>query len=578
MTGKTARASVFGLLCVGVFLLVLGARVDYTASDSLGALLVSQSLLDHGTIRLDAYGEDVGRYANLLERRGEHVYYYPPLGTSVFAVPYVAGLNALGWRMPEHDQRAQRWLAAALAVVIFVLLFQIARLWLSFYPSALLAAAFWGGTSYASTMGTALWSHDLAAVFALAALWQVLRAGETGSEIRAAVLGALLFSAYLCRPTLAVLSPVLLLFVAVRDLRTAIRAALVVALLLAAFSLFSWTEFGELLPGYYMPKRLDGGRWSTAAWGNLFSPARGLFVFSPFLLLPLLMPGTTREGLRGRGPIAILLVWPILHWIAISNFPHWWGGYSYGPRFMSDVLPALYVFFVAFAAVALARSPRTTWLMVALLGWGVFAHTVQGLYNSYTVHWNKLPSIDETPERLFDWSDPPFLETSASWDARADRLDRNAVQARLATFDATVPVGERVSYDTSRVVFSGWWQAEVGYRWTRGHLAEILFRLPTGERPRRLMLDVQALGEQRVALELNDTKLLEVRMGAAESPPITIDVPAGAWTSDGLDVLRLRLPDACPPGPEDPRKLGVALRGFELSTSESGGSSSRPAD
>lgn len=563
MKGETARAIVFGLLCVGIFLLVLGARVDSTGSDALGALLVSQSILDHGTIRLDAYGEDVRRYANVLERRGEHVYYYPPLGTSVFAVPYVAGLNALGLRMPEHDRRTQRWLAAALAVVIFVLLFQIARLWLSFYPSALFAAAFWGGTSYASTMATALWSHDLAAVFSLAALWHVLRARESGSEIRAMALGTLLFSAYLCRPTLAVLSPVLLLFVAAYDLRIAIRAAIVVALLLAAFSLFSWTEFGEPLPGYYMPKRLDGGRWSTAALGNLFSPARGLFVFSPFLLLPFLMPGTTHEAMRGRGPIAILLAWPVLHWIAVSNFPHWWAGYSYGPRFMSDVLPALYVFFVAFAGIALARSPRTTWLMVALLGWGVFVHTCQGLYNPYTSYWNTMPSIDEAPQRLFDWSDPPFLQTSASWDARADRLDREAVKATLSTFDATVPVGERVSFETSRVVFAGWSHAEAEYRWSRGHVAEIIFRLPPGERPRRLTLDVETLGEQAVTLELNDTTLLEVRRVPSGSL-LTSDLPARAWSGDRLDVLRLRLPDAHPPGPEDPRKLGVALRGFEL--------------
>ncbi len=563
MIDAGARAFALVLFCGAVVVLVLAARVDYTGSDSLGSLLVSQSVLDHGTLRLDAYGENVVRYANVLEAKGGHVYYYPPLGTSLFAIPYVAGLNALGWRMPEHDRLAQRWLAAGLAVAILVLLFAIARVWLPFWPSVLLAGAFWAGTSYASTMATALWSHDLAAVVALAALWHVLRASETGGAVHALVLGVLLFSAYLCRPTLALLAPTLILFVAARDLRGAIRTGLVVALLLAGFSLLSWAEFGEPLPGYYMPKRLDGGSWSTAAFGNLFSPARGLFVYSPFLLLPLLMPGTTREALRGRGPVAILLVWPVLHWIAVSSFPHWWGGYSYGPRFMADVLPALYVFFVVFAARVLSRSRPTAWLMVALLAWGVFVHAVQGLYNPYTAYWNTMPSIDEAPERLFDWSDPPFLQTSASWDARAERLDRAAVRAALAAYDATIPVGERVPFDASSVVFAGWSHPEAEHRWSRGHLAEIHFRLPPGERPRRLSIDARTMGQQSLTLELNGATLFEAARGPAAFP-LVVDVPASAWTGGDVQVLRLRLPDARPPGRADPRKLAVALRWLAL--------------
>ncbi len=523
---------------------------------------MSQTILERGAIDLDAYRDRLAAAVTVAHIKNGLLYHYLPLGTSLFAVPYVAVLNAVGWSLPEDDRAAQRWLAAAVAVAIFSLLFFIARLRLSFWPSLLLAAGFWAGTPYASTMGTALWSHDFAAVFALAAIWYGLRATGTGGEIHASLLGTLLFSAYLCRPTLALLSPILLLFVCFYDWKAAIRTGLVVASLLAAFSFFSWLEFGELLPDYYMPKRLDGDQWLTAAYGNLFSPARGLFVYSPFLLLPLLMPRRALEAIRHHKAIAILLAWPVLHWISISKFPHWWGGFSYGPRLMSDVLPALYVFLVLFVSVVASRSKRIAVALVALFGIAAFLHTAQGLYNPYTAYWNAMPSIDETPERLFDWKDPQFLQTAGWFDARADRLDQEAVQAALSHYDATVPIGERIPFDASNVVFAGWSPPEAAHRWSRGHVAEITFRLATGGAPPgSLTMDAVTLGEQRLAVELNGETLLEMRRKPSD-PPLTIDLPSSAWSSGGLDVLRLRLPDAHPPGDEDPRMLGVALRWF----------------
>ncbi len=68
------------------FLLTHLASVDAALSDPWGTLLTAQAILEHGTIRLDAYATDVRWvYEPLASADNGHVYNYFPLGTSLFA-------------------------------------------------------------------------------------------------------------------------------------------------------------------------------------------------------------------------------------------------------------------------------------------------------------------------------------------------------------------------------------------------------------------------------------------------------------------------------------------------------------
>src|ERR1019366_8265121 len=97
-----------------------------------------------------------------------------------------------------------------------------------------------------------------------------------------------------------------------------------------------------------------------------------------------------------------------------SAWRGWWGGYCYGPRFFTDVLPVL-----ALCAIPTAERlwRRTTGraLVVVLAVYGALVQGI-GVYcddNS----WNALPdSVDHTPERVWDWSDPQILRAAhAGW-------------------------------------------------------------------------------------------------------------------------------------------------------------------
>lgn len=563
VSSRAAKGGAAAVIALGIFSLVLWAPVDNTGSDPRASLLVSQAILEHGSIRLDPYMDSVPP-GHVFHHRGGHTYYFFPLGTSFYAVPYVGMLNALGWDMTRSDRGAQRLLAAIVAVLVFALLFAIARTRLTYWPSVLLASAFWLGTPYSSTMGTALWSHNMAAVFALLAVLLCVHASAHRTAPRTILLAIALFSAYLCRPTLALLSPAALLYVFSFDRYAAVRIGALVAALLGVFVLFSWMEFGQVLPDYYMPKRLGGADFATAAYGNLFSPARGLFVYSPFLLFPFLLPGHLWKAVRGDLAVLLFLAWPVVHWLSVSQFPHWWGGWCYGPRLMSDVVPGFYVVTVLFFRLPLARPRWATGSFAALCGVAVLLHVWQGLYNPYSAQWNAVPPVDLAPSRLFDWDDPQFWQGRASFDRRAEHIASKAAQADLDRYRSTARVGARMDPDTKDVVYAGWWESEGTHRWSLGHEARILFRLDaTVPLPTRLRMELEPLGEQRITIEVNGRQVFEGVLSPGDAP-IAMDLAPNAFSADEMNEVRFRLPDATKPENGDPRTLGVALRWLEL--------------
>jgi len=312
-----------------------------------------------------------------------------------------------------------------------------------------------------------------------------------------------------------------------------------------------------LLPDYYLPKRLAGGHFATAAYGNLFSPARGLFVYSPFLLLPLMVVRHTwRVVLQEKG-LLVLLAWPVLHWISISKFPHWWGGWSYGPRLMSDVLPAFYVLIVFLFTVRLARPRLIGVTLTVLCGLAFFINTVQGLYNPYTARWNSTPNVCATSHRLFDWSDPQFLQTREKYWARFTQIE-------LESLSEAIQLKERASFRSNNVVFASWSVAEPEHRWSLGKTADIVFRLE-GQTPveGELTMNVGTLGQQRVLIELNDRKIFEQRLNGWHRT-LAVRFDASAVSLSGPNRIRFRLPDAARPGRDDPRVLGLAMRWFMI--------------
>ena len=96
------------LLAALAFGMTYLSPITYAISDPHLSLLVSQAILEEGTIKLDAYREraepplDSYPPSGPLARYDDHLYYYFPLGPSLLALPVVATARGAGLDMAQQ--------------------------------------------------------------------------------------------------------------------------------------------------------------------------------------------------------------------------------------------------------------------------------------------------------------------------------------------------------------------------------------------------------------------------------------------------------------------------------------------
>ena len=135
--------------------------------------------------------------------------------------------------------------------------------------------------------------------------------------------------------------------------------------------------------------------------GLLFSPSRGLLVFTPVVLVVL--------AARIGGPHRSVLRWTLaaagVQFLVYASFSVWWGGHTYGPRYVLDLLPALLpAASVGAARIAAAEWPVRLATAVALV-WSL-ATAATGAFCYPHDGWNTDPaSVDQYRERVWDVRD-----------------------------------------------------------------------------------------------------------------------------------------------------------------------------
>jgi hypothetical protein len=333
------------------------------------------------------------------------------LGAAMTAVPLLAALRPFVGdlrRAPEWLWMGAKVTAAVLAAAATALVFLTLRAWLSVGPALLLAAACGLGTPLWSTSSQSLWQHAPATFFLAGDTLALVRAGGRGWSW---TLSGLAFAAAAaCRPPSALFGMAVGAWLVVRDRRALVAfaaGALPVLATVAGFALhFSGSPFQYAQMGHgdvALAKTGSSALWQGRPWvtlpGLLLSPSRGLLVFCPFLLLA--VPGGARAwrlpGFVALRPLSIAVVAVL----AVESFWFdWWGGWSYGPRRLADLTPALTV--LAAPAVPWALDTLGRRVALALLvAWstalqvlGAVAYDVDG-WNGRRTWTLRLPSGEE---------------------------------------------------------------------------------------------------------------------------------------------------------------------------------------
>jgi hypothetical protein len=144
--------------------------------------------------------------------------------------------------------------------------------------------------------------------------------------------------------------------------------------------------------------------------GLLLSPSRGLFIYSPVLVLA--VPRLWRPDPEAPRWLAYAVIGVAGYLVLLSAYVPWWGGYCYGPRYLTDLLPILVLCAAATMRRLWASSP-TRVLLVALTVWGVVVQAI-GVYADDEA-WNSEPTpVDIAPSRLWDWNDPQIVRAARS--------------------------------------------------------------------------------------------------------------------------------------------------------------------
>ena len=152
------------------------------------------------------------------------------------------------------------------------------------------------------------------------------------------------------------------------------------------------------------------GVWSSnlldGFCGTLFSPNRGLLVFSPWVTVALatLAVPAVRQRLAAHSLICVLIVSLIPYLIMLSKYSVWWGGHCYGPRYWTDAIPLFAILFafgldwmLTRSRALVAMSAVTVVLSIGVQSIGAFC---------YPSTWNSSPkNVDLHHERLWDWRD-----------------------------------------------------------------------------------------------------------------------------------------------------------------------------
>jgi hypothetical protein len=412
--GSAAFISISILILVGV-VFVIGPVT--TSMDSRWSIHTAMSFIKGNNGALSDYSAIITKddYAiGYPDGKPRTIY---PIGASLLAIPFVAGYAIVEPNWPSYLQNhfvpeTEKFIASVLGAIASVVFFWVLFIDFRSLPIALSCTAIFAfATPMWSTASRALWQHGpLVLMLSIAML--LLLAGQRKPSINQFV-SIPVALAYIMRPTAitSVFVFTVYIFWCHRDyFLKYIAWACLIALPWIAFN---FSVYRRMVPPYYTGGAFDHPNFVEGLFGNLVSPSRGLFVFSPILLFSITGFYFALRDAQHRS-LAIAFGSIVgLHCIIIGSASMWWAGHSFGPRFMTDILPFL-VYFVSFNFLALSHSGPVIRRSVVSIALVLFAISAGIHSRGATSHapwlWNPFPKdIDRNPDRAWDWSDPQFL-------------------------------------------------------------------------------------------------------------------------------------------------------------------------
>jgi len=295
-------------------------------------------------------------------------------------------------------------ISAASVTLMFLVLIEICRSPATALGGALVYAF---GTLVWSVTSRGLWQHGPSLLLINGALLLLVR--RNGAQLPWA--GLLLGLAVFNRPTNVLLAIPLGLYVLVHHRARFLRFTAAAALPMAVMVLYSALVLGSATALGQGQGMRFGADPLGGLLGILFSPARGLFVFTPVFLLSLLMLPRVLNGAAGH-PIVRYLVAGTLALVGLYAFwPIWWGGHSFGYRLLIEVIPGFIVLLALGWEEVIRGSRPLQGVAGVLLAASVYVNYLGARVGPCGFDMSP-NSIDAHPERLWQVRDTELIRCS----------------------------------------------------------------------------------------------------------------------------------------------------------------------
>jgi hypothetical protein len=398
-----ARDAVVIIFSALMIVYLANGKTIYTL-DTIPARYLPLSIVREGDFDLDEftflYADGTPPY--LLRVNGHYISNYP-VGAALVALPVyllsaLGSVPAAGSFTVSLEKLAAAMIVAASAGVLYALL----RRLVDGQWALMITAVYALGSSSFSVSSQALWQHGASQVALTCALYCLVRARSEPAW--AGMSGFPLALAVIVRPIDAVLVAPLALCLVVRHPRAVLPAGLL-ALVPFGFQLwYNVTYFGNAFRTQVPLPFASGALWTTplleGLGGLLFSPGRGLIVYSPvFLFSAVGLAAAWRAGgdalLRAVGVGVVLSLLLYAKWFA------WWGGGTYGPRYLADLCPGLSLALYPLRP-ALGANRALKIAFIVTMAWSIGVHAIGAFADDR--HWSLSMDVDRSAS-VWSWSD-----------------------------------------------------------------------------------------------------------------------------------------------------------------------------
>lgn len=401
MTGWLARRG--WLLAIAIaYLFAFPYYPRIHSANELPRVYLVKSIVHDGTFAIDRGVARWGTTADVSPSRGHHYSNKAP-GSSLLAVPVYAAVAAVAG---EPGLAVSLWLCRVVTGVLptLLLLGLLAGFLERFARTAVVRVVLVGYAlgSMAMTYSVLYIAHQLAAVCLAAAWILALEAAERKRPAWVLAVAGFLAGASVLVEYQAAFA-VLPIAVHVvwklrawprRELARGIAIAMVAALVPIAVLLgYHAACFGsplrtgydasETFAGYHQQGFLGitALRW-VAFRGSLLSADNGLLVLAPWWLLA--VPGAVvLWRARQRDIVLVGAVVAVIYVLFVSSINFWRGGWSVGPRYITQMLP----FLLPLVAAALDRMTARWWWFAAAAGAIAVGVAIYALATITFPHW-----------------------------------------------------------------------------------------------------------------------------------------------------------------------------------------------